>query len=341
MRRHVEVPRRVPWAGVALLAICAVVLAACGGAPDGPGIDPLAVPGVAVFTSDGDLFVQEDGVVGRLVSAGEDSEVLSPALAPAGNAVAYVLLREDAQGRTSSELRLIASAGGGERTLLAPQQAGEFFWTPRWAADGGSIVYAHELPPANGQSGDPVIRVERIDIADRDVAVLRERARDPALSADGDRLLFVDLAPGDDELRSVELGSGAELTLVDASSGLSSFRVPQLSPDGRFVAFSASGDGPAAAAGAGLASSTRPVALRNGVQDLWLVAADGSGLRRLTTLLEDLPDFAWSIDGRHLLVRGAFGAYLVAVEAGTTETLGPGESHGGLDWRGLITAADG
>ena len=134
MRHTLEHPRRAPWMGLALLAIgAALVATACGGGSDAPGAEPIAVPGVAVFTVDGDLFVQEDAFVGRLVSAGEASEVLSPSLAPAGNGVAYVLLSEDEQGRTSSELRLVASAGGGERTLLAPQGPGEFFWTPRWA----------------------------------------------------------------------------------------------------------------------------------------------------------------------------------------------------------------
>ena len=52
-------------------------------------------------------------------------------------------------------------------------------------------------------------------------------------------------------------------------------------------------------------------------------------------MLEDTPDYTWSGDGRHILLRGGFGVYLVEVETRVTQTLGPGEFHGTHDWVGV------
>jgi Tol biopolymer transport system component len=124
-------------------------------------------------------------------------------------------------------------------------------------------------------------------------------------------------------------------TLLTVEQGLSGFRVPQFSPSGAWIAFLATGDGPSVSAGVVAALGTG----RNGVQDVWMIRPDGSGLQRLTTVLEDQPDFAWSSDGRHILLRGAFGVYTVEVGTRSTLTLGPGEFHGWHDWQGTIGTA--
>ena len=203
---------------------------------------------------------------------------------------------------------------------------GEFFWTPRWTPDGEMLIYAHQVQLDGGRGA--LFMVERIDLASSQIEELVRDARDPDLAPDGASLVVVSNPLVDGSVAIVDLATGTQRTLIAADDGLTSPRLPQFSPDGQVVAFLASGEGPSI--------SSRVNVARNGVQDLWLIRPDGSGLRRLTTVLEDQPDFAWSDDGRHILLRGAFGTYVVEIESRTTKTLGPGEFHGWHDWRGRL-----
>ena len=147
------------------------------------------------------------------------------------------------------------------------------------------------------------------------------------VSPDGDWIVF-DLL-GDLYLLPFNGGMAQQIT-----SGMEFDSQPRFSPDGQWLAFLASGDGPLASAAP---AAVLPAAwITNGVQDVWLIRPDGTGLTRLTTVLEDTPYFSWSADGRQILLRGAFGTYLVEVETRVTQTLGPGEFHGAHDWAGVL-----
>jgi Tol biopolymer transport system component len=66
--------------------------------------------------------------------------------------------------------------------------------------------------------------------------------------------------------------------------------------------------------------------------DLWMISADGTGLRQLTNLSEDDPVSVWSPDGRWVAFTGALGLYLLDVTRGTVIRIHDEGGGGGLTW---------
>jgi hypothetical protein len=67
-------------------------------------------------------------------------------------------------------------------------------------------------------------------------------------------------------------------------------------------------------------------------EDIWIVNADGSDLRRLAALAEDLPSFAWSADGKRLFSIGGQGLWQMDVASGKRDKLSEGVFHGQIAW---------
>jgi Tol biopolymer transport system component len=66
--------------------------------------------------------------------------------------------------------------------------------------------------------------------------------------------------------------------------------------------------------------------------EVWLVQADGTGLRQISDILDDDPSVAWSPDGARLLVYGGWGSYLVDVASGDTSSLPYLVGYGSIAW---------
>ena len=164
------------------LLLTAIVAVACGGEPDRPALMP--VPGTVAFTIGVDLWLREDGEERLLVEPGEGRQVLSPALSPDGERIAFVRfqLTGGVDLSVGADL-MIVDANGEVSTVIEHDQQAEYFWYPRWSSDGRSIVYTHEAP-------DIEISIERVELATGAVTVLRTLARDGDISPDGSRLVF-------------------------------------------------------------------------------------------------------------------------------------------------------
>ena len=311
----------------------------------GPGPD-LRVPGLAVYTKGVDLWLQRGATAELLLAGSQRISLSSPALSPDGSRVAYVRFDQApaAAGDIGSDIHILDLGAGIDVPVRTHGRSGEFFWSPQWLDD-GRLVYSHQVNEATGDGAAYRIAIELIDLNSGSVEVLRADATDPGLSPDAAMLAFVDHPASDHILAVAGLATGGQSpglarVLLDTSDNLAFFRLPRFSPDGAWIAFLASGDGPLVASRpeAFLVAPLGALPLAtagNGVQDLWRIRPDGSGLTRLTTVLEDTPDYTWSSDGRHILLRGGFGVYLVEVETRVTQTLGPGEFHGTHDWVGV------
>jgi hypothetical protein len=145
-----------------------------------------------------------------------------------------------------------------------------------WRADSQAFAYSASHVVNQFNTWDDVYL---FDLPTRSVSALTvgARARDPAFSPDGSRLLVVTNRAQQNQLevltvdrRRVPLTAHADHTQLDT---------PRFSPDGRAIAVSA---------------------WRDGRRDLWLWSPDGQPLRRLTADVANDVDPAWSADGRWL-----------------------------------------
>ena len=307
----------------------ALALAACGGGSADQAERRIPAPGTFVFTQGVDLWIQDEDGARLLIAAEQDQQLLHPAISPDGRRVAYVVFQlTQAEGTTIGTDLAIAELDDPKQELLTQHtRQAEFVWTPRWTPDGRSLIFTHE-------PGELVIRVAKLDLLRREIEILREDARDADISPDGSTLVFVN-APysGDPHLVLRDLADGSE-TVLDPERAWQPrpFRIPRFSADGEAVIFSAGQFLPQVSA----------IALGlNGPEDIWRYDLATRDLTQLAAIGEDQPDFALSDDGRHVLIFGTFGIYLVADPATDPPfAIAPGEFHGSLDWIGSVSESE-
>lgn len=311
-----------------VMAVLAALLAtACGGGePERPAALP--VPGLAAFTIGVDLWLREDGEERLIVEADEGRQVLSPAISPDGQRIAFVFFRvtSSADAVVGADLA-VWDADDGVRIVLEHGERSEYFWNPRWTPDGQALIYTHEAPEME-------IAVERLELASGETRVLRPLARDGDIAPDGQRIVFIDNPYGGAPRLIVrDLESGAEYPLdTENDWDIYVFRIPKWTPDGQSIVFAGSVELPTVSSAATFDA--------NGPEDIWRVDAAGGQPDLIAAVTEDQPDFAVSDDGRHVLVRGSFGVYIAALSAGGAPfAVAPGEFHGWHDWRGRLTDA--
>lgn len=64
------------------------------------------------------------------------------------------------------------------------------------------------------------------------------------------------------------------------------------------------------------------------LRDVWVVGADGSGLRRVSDLGDATLSLAWAADGRHVYAHGSTGFWRIDTAGGGVEQLGKGDLAG-------------
>jgi mono/diheme cytochrome c family protein len=306
-----------------------------------------------VFAREGNLWrsVGDGSEPTQLTKVDGGSYVQYPAVSPDGRQIAYVVVTEPPPTATlplpTSALYLMDADGSNQRTLWKPEQ-GQLSM-PNWSPDGKALyLAANGVKPSRSGSGElEQIQVVRLDLASGEQRELAIGAIDPNLTRDGGALTFVKFAPEGTMSVQVARSDGSAVRTVIDGKGFEGFYAPRFTPDGRQVVVAAIG-GPATdergvpLPPAGQSPLDRllgllepPAAQAHGAPwDLWVANVDGSGLRRLTTLYEDLPMAAFSPDGRTAVVMGANGMYLMSADGSNLRRISPMGDHGGLDWAG-------
>jgi Tol biopolymer transport system component len=232
---------------------------------------------------------------------------LQPAISPDGERIAFTV------NHGNSDMVLVPLDGSPMETLLATA-AHEAF--PSWSRRNGEIAYAcnrrgtSEIWMYDPRSGwnRPVVRRE--DFGDADTLLLLQ----PAFSADGQRVAYsryfrkgrpigIWISP---------VAGGKPVALTPGTQERTQWS-PTWSPDGKWIAYSASGGGRSVLRKAEVGSRSQPVALYEGQlgtitwsprgdwiacetqNGLTLVKADGGGNRVLATEVPLV--FGWSHDG--------------------------------------------
>jgi TolB protein len=210
------------------------------------------------------------------------SNDLRPAWSPDGRAIAFVkmILKKCPRPRDKTpcnndvyepNLYVVNGDGSGLRRLTTQWAA---LVNPSWSADGKTIRFGRYLVHADGTG---------------QTELPRNVPFDGAWSPDGKRIAFVVVphSPRDPTVHGLWVmnADGSNPRRLARNAAWSN---PVWSPDGRRIAFRRF-DGGRLFVGHGTA----------GPSDLYVVNADGSGLRRLTRHTENvLRWFAWSPDGR-------------------------------------------
>ena len=243
------------------------------------------------------------GLVAAVLAGSSGAREATIATAPGKNGLIAFTRYADAS-RSSGSIFTIAPNGGGERRVTR-SAAGVIDFQPDWSPDGSRIVFArqyqdkpHEVWTIKPDGTDPRLLPCPEGVPDGEICEIHS----PAWSPDGSRLA-VGWAHGNlKQVRGEEWIEVGSIAVMD-TDGSNARQVTQLrrptssedgepvwSPDGRQIAFQREN------------STAKPV----GRRAIFVMNADGSGLRRLTPWRLDAGDHPdWSPDGKRILFRSA------------------------------------
>lgn len=218
--------------------------------------------------------------------------------------------------------------------LIASGHDHEFYFTPRWSTDGGSIFYGHYIEPGPTVTATPGFFLERRSVPGGDVSTVTQNAFIPYLAHDGSKMVYVTVDP-QSYLNNLFVASadGSNATSLLKSGTLWAIDSLAISPDGQSVVFSGDSNGPTA----GLPPiyawlGIRAAQAHSIPEDLWQVPIAGGPVKRLTSLGVTGLAVDYSPDGSHLVFIGSNGINILNADgSGQTQLIGD-PTFGSIQW---------
>lgn len=197
---------------------------------------------------------------------------------------------------------------------------------PAWWPDGTALVFQRDdqaAPPMTSPDGFARAPA-RVEIAAADGTnrrVLAPAAWQPSPAPDGSAIAFVRFDDRGSTLVVLRSADGSERVLVEPGRFPEIFS-PRYAPDGVHIAFGARAYDDLRPAASALDFFAPVAALAHGtLADLWLINADGTGLRQVSSLRAHDPALAWAPDGSQLFAYGSWGGLLVDLSSGENTLL--------------------
>jgi Tol biopolymer transport system component len=275
--------------------------------------------GRIVFDNNEDIYaIDVDGSSLKQLTNNPGPE-FDPMWSPEGTKIVY---RDSRRGPNEDDEISVMNADGSDQTNLTHDPAND--WGPAWSPDGTRIAF-------NSTRDNPQLPQVFVMNADGSgVTRLTDREGGyPTWSPDGSRIAFMSSEPA--EMDNYEIyvmnADGTDQTRLTNSPGSDGW--PAWSPDGSTIVFSSVRDDCRYAAGADCKRSGDI----GPFHDLWTMDIDGGNQTRLTEEFGQF--VAWSPDGEHLVFGSSGGLFVVAADGSGVRRLPiegvPGEI-GFADW---------
>ena len=243
-------------------------------------------------------------------------------------------------GPLGGDLLTLDVISGRSATLAARADPNESLSAPAWWFDGRALLFERQdwSVAGTGYAGTAtVLHPTRIDMVQPDGSgrtVLVEDGRQPAPAPDGSALAFLQTSSEGTALVVRTFPDAADRVLIMAGP-FRDLASPRYSPRGDRLAFMAPGTfvGNQAPIGPMGAWFGVAVAAAHGLPwDVWMIGADGSGLRRLAEPGADDATLSWSPDGSQLFVYGGLGSFIVDAATGEATPLPSVAGYGSTAW---------
>jgi Tol biopolymer transport system component len=186
-------------------------------------------------------FDIEDGAEQTLLAPGANEFLLDPAVSPDGARLAYIVQPppkiEGGVYDAGSDLWVAGRDGSEPHLVFEHVDPNQLVRFPQWRDDNRVLAIVIETVQREGQTM-VVYTLQEIDSTTGSRRTMREDVIAFAISPDGERVAYAELAPRVGEtLRTAALDGGEPQTLVSIEDNLSPFASPDYSPDGQRVAF--------------------------------------------------------------------------------------------------------
>lgn len=274
-------PQRLPGLLLAGAAMMIVFAAACGG---GDGEE----------TSSSATAAGGDGG-----AAQSDADRVNDVIEAARSTPPLIAFSSVTGERGERAIHVMSADGSGLRVLPDAIAAGNS-WGATWSPDGTRIAFSTDeaRSPAPYGPNDPtdiyVMRADGSDIT-RLTSLLPAYNLEPAWSPDGARIAFTSRLGLDSQVAVVNV-DGSDLVILTRGPGDS--HDPAWSPDGHEIAFTARYDDDLSEVLPGWLSVL--AAIPDGRPHIFVMSADGSNLRKLTSDSAGEGSPAWSPDGSQI-----------------------------------------
>lgn len=241
--------------------------------------------------------MRADGSRVRRVTS-EPVREFDPTWSPDGERIAY---RHQTGDDSTTEI-FVMEADGSEQTNLTRNDVSD--WGPDWSPDGSAIAFNSSRNTVGSGLRGFVIAPDGSGLS----RLGGHFVEYPDWSPDGSRIAFMAMEPGASGTNPeynifVMDADGSDVTRLTDAQGEDGW--PAWSPDGSQIVFSSARDD----CSTSVAGDCRTTGDIGPWQDVWIVNADGSDQRRVTSEFGQF--FAWSPDGAAILVAGLSGLYVI------------------------------